>query len=154
MCLNERPLLDKCVVGFRFLYFLFDHSIHSPERDELSSKGLEYETTILYTRTHTQSYIQYSMVNISHSYLPYPLWENKERPYMAKLCVCVWASTVLYPRFKAGHNKESQNVQTHRRSEQNDLRSPPKNVFQPRGFGKTLRGQINSAENLRPFPAL
>ncbi len=30
----------------------------------------------------------------------------------------------------------------------------PKNVFQPRGFGKTLFSQINSAENLCPFPAL
>jgi len=57
VCLNERPLLDKCVVGVRFLYFLFAHSIHPPDRDELSSKGLEFETTILYKHTHTHTVI-------------------------------------------------------------------------------------------------
>lgn len=43
------------------------------------------------THTHTWSYIQCSVVNISHSYL-----ENKERPYMAKLCVCVCVPQQFY----------------------------------------------------------
>lgn len=105
--------------------------------------------------THTHTYI-YTLQN--GKYLSFistlsTLRKQRETLY-GKAGVCVCASTVLYPWFKAGHDKESQNVQTHRRTEQKVLRSPPKNVFQPRGFGKTLRGQINSAENLRPFPAL
>lgn len=69
------------------------------------------------THTHTHSHI-YIAVNISSI--------HSEKTKRDPKAVCAYALKVLYPRFKAGHDNKSQRLQTHRRSEQNALRSPQK----------------------------
>lgn len=86
------------------------------------------------------------------------MWEQKKQKEALYgralcLCVCVWS---YVPQHFYIHGSKQAMTKRARMSKQTQkvLRSPPKNVFQPRGFGKTQCGRINSAENLRPFPAL
>ncbi len=86
MCLNERLLLDKCVVGVRFLYFLFAHSIHPPEREmNWAARGWNLRPPY-YTHTHTVIYILLYSKNLSFISTPSTLRKQRES---LKLCVHV-----------------------------------------------------------------
>lgn len=156
--MDKRLLSDTCG-GIRFLTSSLFDSIQR-ERKMNWTAGIWAPYTVQ-THTHadicSNAYVQYNKYLFLHDAPSTLREETRGPPYTEELffvclhvCVCVLElHFYIYGSKQVTTKRARMSKQT-----QKALRSPPKNVFQPRGFGKTHCGQINSDENLRPFPAL